>query len=315
MSARLNVKTFHTEDNSDDRSIFSAFSPSFSSKLHESFMSATPGTVSSKNGNSKDHASNDWQSQRYKKAMQRSREVKQQRKSVAPMAQTPTSQPPLSNSVRFQQEWKENSAISNSSTHRAIIDTSMAETRKKSPTPKSLSKSPIQSGGEGIKDCIPSSITTVKVSDDMRRVLSTISTNSPPRIHGLSSTQNAENRGTSNKSEVKKKSPKKSSFENQSIPSQESDPFASIDTNRHFQSLAKTVQDKMTLNSSSFVHEHARERLTEEFPSQQSEDVSQKNYEASHPDTFSNFVQELKREVSQDHKEVRFHYFNKHAAL
>lgn len=318
MSVHFNVKAVM-----DENGILSTFSPTQIKDCH--ITDDSPGGASKMSQKDK---SSDWQSQRYKKALQRSREIKQQRKSVAPTTghQTPVTSHNLSDSSYVPQlESKEN----NAGLHRAIIDTSILNSTKNS-------KSPIKAG---------------EVSDDMRRVLSTISTNSPPRrIHGSNTTDTETAKGTTiqvkhqeSKPMTKKKSPKNVSSSTQkyssidvldhlveildsNVPNDQTHPLAhDIHSDRHFQSLAKSIHEKMTQDNLHDGNTHRRitsDRLSlkhmndtvkgekvnvsslHESPTishdEKKVEVSQHSNHA-----FTHFILDLKREVSQDHKEVR----------
>jgi hypothetical protein len=244
-------------------------------------------------------------------------------------------------------DYKENSGSS-----RVIIDTSIMDVKK--------SKSPKRTVDVNTKRIDSSTTTaadennTIQVSDDMRRVLSTISTNSPPRIHGTS-TIGTDSRSTTpltNHKDIKliekKKSPKKSSSSSSSaqkvssidvldylvevldsnVPTTDAALASSdqdIDSNRHFHSLAKKIHEKMTLDGSRGNNNTQQTSSTETLKGKKPID-NNSTQEGMHVSSststvgkekkkmegvvksesaFTHFVSELKREVSQDHKEVR----------
>jgi len=339
MSGHFNVK-----DAMDENSILFAFSPTPKTDLFH-MTEDSPGGESLISKMSLNSKSSDWQSQRYKKALQRSREVKQQRKSVAPnTVQTPVSISRQHHPLISLSDSKENSGSS-----RVIIDTSIMDVKK--------SKSPKRTVDVNTKRIDSSTTTaadennTIQVSDDMRRVLSTISTNSPPRIHGTS-TIGTDSRSTTpltNHKDIKliekKKSPKKSSSSSSSaqkvssidvldylvevldsnVPTTDAALASSnqdIDSNRHFHSLAKKIHEKMTLDGSRGNNNTQQTSSTETLKGKNNNSTQEGMHVSSSTSTvgkekkkmegvvksesaFTHFVSELKREVSQDHKEVR----------
>jgi len=320
---------------------FPTATPNKNSSLQNSDEKSVGGESKASKINGKDK-SYDWQAQRYKKALQRSREVKQhhqqqQRKSVVPSQSIAVHTPTSSISHSQYYETKEKAAVS---LDRVIIDTSIMDSNK--------GKSPKQqqaNDGSTAKRIIhsPSSVTTaakdtntsLSASEDMRRVLSTISINSPPRNH------------TTAKKVEKKKSPKKA-LPSPSImpPTQkkissidvldylveeiDSDPSSNpsltshsdVDSNRHFHSLAKKIHDKMILDGLSRGNIQ-QGKLSSSSSSSSETCISKKsNPTTTHPSIENSLIQEdcipdglpitpeaqffldLKREVSQDHKEV-----------